>query len=70
MVNGWILERRARQAELIRGWQPWKQSTGLKSVEGNERVTTNAWRGGHWLKLRQAVKALKQAMQEQWDKLS
>lgn len=56
MVNGWTLERRARQAELIRQWQPWKQSTGPKSPEGKERVATNAWRGGHRANLRELSK--------------
>ena len=56
MSNGWSLERRARQAELIRLWKPWKQSTGPKSVEGKERVATNAWRGGHRAQLRELIK--------------
>ena len=56
MVNGWTPERRARQAQLIRLWKPWKQSTGPKSVEGKERVATNAWRGGHRAQLRELSK--------------
>lgn len=52
-MNGWTKERRARQAELIRGWQPWANSTGPKSDEGKERVARNAWRGGHRRKLRE-----------------
>ena len=56
MVNGWTLERRAKQAESIRLWKPWKQSTGPKSVEGKERVSRNAWTGGHRAQLRQLVK--------------
>ena len=54
--NGWTLERRAKQAELIKQWKPWKQSTGPKSVEGKERVATNAWRGGHRQQLRELSK--------------
>ena len=42
MVNGWTWERRAKQAELIRQWKPWKQSTGPKSTEGKARIATNA----------------------------
>ena len=53
MATTWTPERRARQAELIRTWQPWKQSTGPKSVEGKARVATNAWRGGHRAQLRE-----------------
>ena len=28
----WTAERRARQAMLIHTWQPWKKSTGRKSL--------------------------------------
>ena len=52
-MNGWTKERRERQAELIRNWQPWAKSTGPKSTEGKERVARNAWRGGHRQKLRE-----------------
>ena len=54
-MNGWTKERRARQAELIRGRQPWAKSTGPKSDQGKERVARNAWRGGHRQKLRDLV---------------
>lgn len=37
-------ERKARQAELIRKWKPWEQSTGPKSVEGKARVSQNGYR--------------------------
>ena len=53
MATTWTPERGARQAELIRTWQPGKQSTGPKSAEGKERVATNAWRGGHRAQLRE-----------------
>ncbi len=56
MVNGWTLERRAKLDELIRQWQPWKQSTGPKSVEGKQRVGSNAYKGGHRSKLREIIK--------------
>lgn len=46
MASGWTAERRARQAELIRQWQPWKQSTGPKSPEGKAAAAHNAWKGG------------------------
>lgn len=55
-MNGWSKERRERQAELIRQWQPWAKSTGPKSAEGKERVARNAWRGGHRQKLRELAK--------------
>ena len=56
MVNGWSLERRAKQAELIKQWMPWKQSTGPRSVEGKERVAKNAWTGGHRAEMRELSK--------------
>ena len=56
MVNGWTPERRARQAELIRTWQPWKLSTGPKSIDGKKRVARNAWTGGYRAKLRELTK--------------
>ena len=56
MATTWTPERRARKAELIRTWQPWKQSTGSKSAVGEDRVATNAWRGGHRQQLRELSK--------------
>lgn len=46
MATPWTLERRQRQAELIRQWQPWKQSTGPQSAEGKARSSRNAYKGG------------------------
>ena len=56
MVNGWSMERRRKQSELIREWKPWEQSTGPKSSEGKARVATNAWRGGHRAQMRELSK--------------
>lgn len=56
MANGWTLERRARQAELIRQWKPWAKSTGPRSPEGRKRVSRNAWTGGHRAQLRELSK--------------
>ncbi len=53
MVNGWTPERRAKQAELIRQWKPWAKSTGPRSPEGLQRVSRNAWTGGHRAMLRE-----------------
>ena len=52
MANGWTPERRARQAEAIQRWQPWRQSTGPKPAEGKARVARNAYRGGRREELR------------------
>ena len=52
----WILERRKRQSEAIKRWKPWEQATGPRSLEGKERVSKNAWMGGHRAQLRELSK--------------
>lgn len=64
-AKGWTPERRKRQSEAIRLWKPWSKSTGPTSPEGRVAVARNAWTGGHWLMLRQAVKELNGALKEQ-----
>ena len=64
MANGWTPERRARQAELIRQWRPWEQSTGPTSAEGKARASRNADKGGIRPQLRELAVLLKE--QEQW----
>jgi hypothetical protein len=51
-MNGWTLERRQRQAELIHNWQPWNRSTGPKTPEGKATVSRNAWQGEYRQELR------------------
>lgn len=46
MANGWTPERRARQAQLIRQWQPWNRSTGPQSEEGKRASCRNALKHG------------------------
>ena len=58
MATPWTLERRQRQAELIRQWRPWEQSTGPRTPEGKARVSRNAWQGGHRAQLRALSKEL------------
>ena len=52
----WTPERRAWQAELIRQWQPWAKSSGPRSPDGKERVSRNAWTGGHRAEMRELSK--------------
>lgn len=60
MANGWTPERRARQAQLIRTWAPWKKSTGPRTVEGKARVSGNAEKHGIYsARWREAEKAIK-----------
>ena len=56
MATTWTPERRARQAELIRQWMPWAKSTGPKSLEGKQRVSKNAWTGGHRAQMQELCK--------------
>ena len=56
MATTWTPERRARQAELIRTWQPWAESTRPRSPEGRQQVSKNAWTGGHRTQLRELSK--------------
>jgi hypothetical protein len=46
MGNGWTLERKRRQAKLIRQWRPWEQATGPRTPEGKGLVSRNAYKGG------------------------
>ena len=59
MANGWTLERRARQTELIQKWRPWDKSTGPKTPEGKAKVAQNAYKGGTWRVLRELVRAMR-----------
>lgn len=40
--KGWSPARRAAQAEAIRRWRPWANSTGPKTAAGKARVAQNA----------------------------
>ena len=42
MAKGWTPERRARQAELIRSWRPWEQSTGPRCAAHLRHSVTNS----------------------------
>lgn len=43
--SGWTDERRAKQSEAIRRWQPWNLSTGPRTDEGKARSSRNADKG-------------------------
>jgi len=66
----WTPEQRQKQSEAIRRWKPWRQSSGPKSKAGKAAASRNAWTGGDWQKLRQAIKALNEVMRRQRDWLA
>ena len=59
MANGWTLERRKRQSQLIRQRRPWANSTGPTTAEGKARVARNAFKGGTRPALRALARALR-----------
>lgn len=63
-MSGWTPERRARQAELIRTWQPWTRSTGPRTAEGKARASRNAWKGGYWREIRELRRLLAAEIRE------
>ena len=62
-MNGWTTERRQRQAQLIKQWQPWKYSTGAKTIEGKAKVSRNAFKGCLRAILKDAAKYLRDQKQ-------
>lgn len=59
----WSPERRQRQSLLIRQWKPWAKSTGPRSLDGKERVSRNAWKGGHRPELRELARMVNAEVQ-------
>jgi len=57
MANGWTPERRARQAQLIQRWKPWKHSS--IPPEGKARVSRNGYEGGTRAMLREWARVLR-----------
>lgn len=43
-ARNWTIEQRAKQAAAIHAWQPWKHSTGARTIEGKVKVSRNAFR--------------------------
>ena len=60
-MRHWTAAERQQQAQLIRQWQPWQQSTGARTIEGKAIASHNAFKGG----LRQQLKALNQLLRDQ-----
>ena len=47
-MRTWTPEAKAAQAEAIRRWQPWKNSTGPKTEGGKARTRMNAEKHGQY----------------------
>lgn len=60
----WTPEQRARQAELIRNWKPWDQSTGPKTPDGKAKAAHNGDPGWMWAAERAEVQAFKKLANE------
>ena len=56
--NGWTLERRSRQSQLIQNWKPW-MSAGVKSEAGKAISKMNAFKhSGRSAEIREAYKLI------------
>lgn len=57
----WTPEARAKQAERIRDWQPWRQSTGPVTRKGKRKSARNWKKGGRGSML-QIVRMINKAL--------
>ena len=57
-ARNWTPEQRQQQAERIKTWQPWAQSTGPRTAEGKAAASRNGWKGGHREMLRELARML------------
>ena len=64
MATRWTPERRARQAALIRTWRPWQKATGPRTPDGKAATSRNAYKGGHWLMLRELSRLVNAEIRE------
>ena len=64
MASSWTPERRARQAALIRTWRPWQKATGPRTPDGKATTSRNAYKGGHWLMLRELSRMVNAEIRE------
>ena len=69
MASSWTPERRARQAALIRTWQPWRQATGPRTADGKATASMNASKGEHWLKLSELSRLVNAEVREARDQV-
>lgn len=63
-MNGWTLERRKRQSEMIRQWRPWEKSTGPRTEKGKQASARRGYKGGFRTMLQELRQALRDQRQE------
>jgi hypothetical protein len=66
-MNGWTLERKTRQAQLIQRWKPWQKSSGPKTKSGKAACRMNAKKHGlrslEWKELKRALRLQARALE-------
>ena len=45
-------------------WKPWEHATGPRTLEGKAKVGRNAYKGGHWLKMRELSRLVNAEIRE------
>jgi hypothetical protein len=65
-MRQWTEAERAKQAELIRSWQPWQHSTGATTAHGKAKAKMNALKHGAYS---EEMRMMMQALREQRDSL-
>ena len=61
----WTAERRQEQRERINRVKPWLKSTGATTPEGKAKVSRNAYKGGHMVRIRELAKQANAMLREQ-----
>ena len=61
----WTPEQKQQQADRIRQWSPWLQSTGPISAVGKHAASGNAYKGGMRSELRELEKEINQLLRNQ-----
>lgn len=59
-MNGWTVERKKRQSEMIKLWRPWERSTGPRTEDGKEASARRGYKGGFREMLREVGRALRE----------
>jgi hypothetical protein len=64
-MRKWTVDERAKQAELIKTWKPWEQSTGARTAEGKAASSQNALvHGSRSAETRELQKAFSNLMKD------